>query len=220
MNLMYMIAQPAPSELHISPAGRARIRAAQSRTAPRESKYTLLVLAFAALTLCAAGCQRNIVRASPPSVSSPPPAASTPAQAPPSPPQTTNAPPATPAPEPPATPAPQPAPARTRPAAPAPTEPEKPAETSRPAAPEISPELTPEAKAAAEQHTYADIQHAEQNLQKAEGKQLDSAQHDLVEKVRDFLSQAHDAIHADDWIRAGNLAEKARILSDELAKSL
>ena len=84
----------------------------------------------------------------------------------------------------------------------------------------ISPELTPQAQAAAEQRTNTDIDHAERNLQAAEGRQLDAAQHDLVEKVRDFLAQAHEAIHADDWVRASNLAEKARILSDELVKSL
>jgi outer membrane biosynthesis protein TonB len=185
---------------------------------PAPTKFPLLALALSALAFGAAGCQRNIVKASPPSVSTPPPATN-PAQAPPSAPQTTAAPPAA-APTPPAAPAPQPAPARTRTPAPAATEPEKPAETSRPAAPQISPELTPQAQAAAEQRTNADIQTAEQNLHKAEGRQLDEAQHDLVEKVRDFLAQAHDAIRAEDWVRASNLAEKARILSDELAKSL
>jgi len=186
---------------------------------PAPKTFLFLALALSAVAFGAAGCQRNIVKASPPSVSTPPPAAN-PAQAPPSEPQTTAAPPATAAPTPPATAAPQPAPARPRPAAPAANEPEKPAESSRPAAPQISPELTPQAQAAAEQRTNADIQIAEQNLHKAEGKQLDEAQHDLVEKVRDFLAQAHDAIHAEDWVRASNLAEKARILSDELAKSL
>jgi hypothetical protein len=84
----------------------------------------------------------------------------------------------------------------------------------------MSPELTPQAQAAAEQRTNADIQEAQQNLKTAEGKQLSAAQHDLVEKVHDFLGQARQAIAAEDWVRASNLAEKARVLSDELVKSL
>ena len=180
----------------------------------------LCALALSALVLCATGCQRNIVKASPPSVSTPPPTESTPPVAAPTEPQTTTAPPPTAAPEPPPSSAPQPAPAHHKPAAPAATGPESPSENTRPAAPVISPELTPQAQATDEQRTNADIAHAEQNLQSAESKELDAAQHDLVEKVRDFLAQAHEAIHAEDWVRASNLAEKARVLSDELAKSL
>jgi hypothetical protein len=41
-----------------------------------------------------------------------------------------------------------------------------------------------------------------------------------VEKISGFLSQAHEAILADDWVRAENLADKARVLSNELVKSL
>jgi len=41
-----------------------------------------------------------------------------------------------------------------------------------------------------------------------------------VEKISGFLSQAHEAIIADDWVRAQNLAEKAGVLSSELVKSL
>lgn len=60
---------------------------------------------------------------------------------------------------------------------------------------------------------------AEKNLQAANGKSLNAAQKDLVEKIRGFLEQSHEAIVADDWVRAENLAEKARVLSLELAKS-
>jgi outer membrane biosynthesis protein TonB len=168
-----------------------------------------LALTFSVLTFSVAGCQRNIVKASPPSVPAPP-----------SEPQTTTAPPSASEPAPPPTPAPQATPTKPKPSTPTATEPEKPAETPRPEAPVISPQLTPQAQAAAEQRTNADIKRAEQNLQIAESKQLDEAQHDLVEKVRDFLAQAHEAIHGEDWVRASNLAEKARVLSDELVKSL
>jgi len=60
---------------------------------------------------------------------------------------------------------------------------------------------------------------AEHNLQFANGKQLSAAQKDLTEKIKGFLSQSHEAIMADDWVRAQNLAEKARVLSAELVKS-
>lgn len=60
---------------------------------------------------------------------------------------------------------------------------------------------------------------AERNLQSASGKQLSAAQKDLVEKIRGFLNQSHEAIKSDDWVRAQSLAEKARVLSAELVKS-
>jgi len=179
-----------------------------------------LALTLSVLVFSVAGCQRNIVKASPPSVSTPPPPEATPSPAPPSAPQTTTAPPPAPAPEQPPPAAEEPTPTRPKPSTPSAIEPEKPAETPRPEAPVISPQLTPQAQAAAEQRTNADIKRAEQNLQIAESKQLDDAQHDLVEKVRDFLAQAHEAVHGEDWVRASNLAEKARVLSDELVKSL
>jgi len=176
------------------------------------------LLALSAIALFAAGCQRNIVKAIPPSVSTPPPESGAPPTASTDAPTTTT--PSSAQPAPPANPAPQPAPARHKQPAPASSEPETPAGSSRPAAPQMSPELTPQAQAAAEQRTNADIQEAQQNLKIAEGKQLSAAQHDLVEKVHDFLGQARQAIAAEDWVRASNLAEKARVLSDELVKSL
>jgi hypothetical protein len=48
---------------------------------------------------------------------------------------------------------------------------------------------------------------------------LNAAQKDLVDKISGFLTQAHEAIVAEDWVRAQNLAEKARVLSVELVKS-
>ena len=68
-------------------------------------------------------------------------------------------------------------------------------------------------------NTTGNLTQAEQNLQQASGKTLNAAQKDLTEKIRAFLAQAHEAILADDWVRAQNLAEKARVLSAELVKS-
>jgi hypothetical protein len=64
------------------------------------------------------------------------------------------------------------------------------------------------------------IRVAERNLQAATGRRLNSVQDDLYQKVQGFLSQAHEAIRANDWVRAQNLAEKAQVLSAELVKSL
>jgi len=167
-----------------------------------------------------AGCaSKRIVRAAPASVSTPPPEETAPA------PPTVTPPPAEataePAPEttlpgPPTVPAKRPVAPRPRPA---------PVETAEPAAPkqappQISPQLSPRDLEAAKANTTTNITTAERNLHQADGKALNPAQKDLTEKINGFLSQAHDAVRADDWVRALNLAEKARVLSAELVKSL
>jgi outer membrane biosynthesis protein TonB len=185
---------------------------------PREIFVLLLAAAFGA-----AGCgTKHIVRAAPPSVSIPPPQEAPPLQPPPTPPaaetKTEEPPPEAPPPEePPPAPAKRPAP-RPRPAQPETADPAPP----KPAPPQISPQLSPKDLATAQSNTRSNIKTAEDNLQLASGKQLSlsAAQKDLVEKISGFLSQAHEAIIADDWVRAQNLAEKAGVLSSELVKSL
>lgn len=68
--------------------------------------------------------------------------------------------------------------------------------------------------------TQKAIAAAEHNLQRAYGRQLNSDQLDLVEKIRGFLGQAREASRSADWVRARNLAEKAQVLSEELVRSL
>jgi hypothetical protein len=99
--------------------------------------------------------------------------------------------------------------------------PEPPADQpAHPPAPQISPQLSPGDQAAYERKTNEDVSVAEKNLQQAKGKQLSAAQNDLVEKIRSFLSQSHDAAKSGDLARAQNLAQKARLLSIELVESL
>lgn len=103
--------------------------------------------------------------------------------------------------------------------------PEPPAEAAaeppaRRPAPVISPQLSPTDQASYERKTGEDLSVAEKNLQGAQGKQLNAAQQDIVDKVRSFLSQARDASKTGDWARAQNLAQKARALSVELVNSL
>jgi hypothetical protein len=179
----------------------------------------LFVLFFAA-AFAATGCgSKHVVRASPPSVSTPPPPETAPMPAPTPPPPVENKteeelPPETPLPTPPPLPAKRPAP-RPRPAQPETADPTPP----KPAPPQISPQLSAQDLAAAKNNTTTNMVTAEKNLQGTTGKQLNAAQKDLVEKINGFLGQAHEAIVADDWVRAQNLAEKARVLSAELVKS-
>jgi len=180
------------------------------------TQFAALLFCLAALTL--SGCGRNIVRAASPSVTSPPPgepaprpAASSPAPiAAPELPQ--------PAPELAASPGPEPQPPRPRPA-PVAAEPEPPRPRTEVAPPQISPILTPADQERLTRLSTDQIRIAERNLQLAAGRRLNAVQDDLAEKVRGFLSQAHEAIRANDWVRAQNLAEKAQVLSAELVKS-
>lgn len=174
-----------------------------------------------AVSLGAFGCaNRRIVRAAPPSVSEPPP----PLQDSQPMPQPATPPPVTPTEE---EPAPEVAPPELPPApAKRPVAPKRPAsnETAepappKPAPPQISPQLSPRDLETARKNTTDNITVAENNLQRANGRQLSAPQKDLADKISSFLKQSHEAIMADDWVRAQNLAEKARVLSTELVKS-
>ncbi|HEX4076677.1 MAG TPA: hypothetical protein VHX49_14850 [Candidatus Acidoferrales bacterium] len=85
---------------------------------------------------------------------------------------------------------------------------------------QITPELSPGDEASYERRTADDLAIADKNLGQASGKQLSAAQMDLVAKITSFASQSRDASKSGDWARAQNLAQKARLLSDELLNSL
>ena len=55
-------------------------------------------------------------------------------------------------------------------------------------------------------------------LKKTEGQQLSSSQQEMVTQIRQFMDQSKAAAAAGDLNRARNLALKANLLSDELAK--
>ena len=84
----------------------------------------------------------------------------------------------------------------------------------------MSPRISRAELAEYEKKTNATITAAEKNMQAAYGKQLNATQEDMLEKIRGFLGQAREAMRANDWQRALNLAEKARVLSVELVNSL
>ena len=58
----------------------------------------------------------------------------------------------------------------------------------------------------------------EDNLKKTEGQQLSSNQQEMVTQIHQFMDQSKAAAAAGDLNRARNLALKANLLSDELAK--
>ncbi len=87
-------------------------------------------------------------------------------------------------------------------------------------APQISPQISPTQQSQYARKTNEDIAAAEHNLQQTNGKSLSAAQQDLADKIRSFLAQSRDASKGGDWDRAQNLAQKARLLSDELLNSL
>lgn len=84
----------------------------------------------------------------------------------------------------------------------------------------MSVQLSLEELATYQRLTNEDISASEKNLQQAYGRDLNTAQHDLIEKIRSFLAQSREAIRESDWVRARNLAQKARVLSVDLVNSL
>jgi len=72
----------------------------------------------------------------------------------------------------------------------------------------------------ADQRTTTDqlVGSTEENLKKIAGRQLDSNQQELLKQIEQFLNQSKAAIAAGDIERGHNLALKAHLLSDELAK--
>jgi type IV secretory pathway VirB10-like protein len=175
----------------------------------------ILAVALALAALAISGCHRGVVRAATPSVASKRTIGPMPQPVPADRTETASEP--APEPFPPVAPEPANLPSPV-PARPAPAEPARP--RTEPEPPQISPQLSPQDQADAMRHTNDDIRTAEKNLQRANGKKLDASQTDLVGKVQGFLSQAHEAILANDWVRARNLALKAQVLSAELVKSL
>ena len=191
----------------------------------RNVESRIAVALLCALSLCAGGCEEKKVHAAVPATAPTPPEAQRPMT---TAPDTDAAPPIEAAEPPPAVPAATPAPPVTLPEG-KPQAPRRPAggqlsadtdtDTSHPPVPQISPQLSPGDQASYERRAGEDISVAEKNLQGVSGRQLSAAQQDLADKIRSFLSQSRDASKSGDWVRAQNLAQKARVLSVELINS-
>ncbi|HXN00112.1 MAG TPA: hypothetical protein VN982_16720 [Candidatus Dormibacteraeota bacterium] len=100
----------------------------------------------------------------------------------------------------------------------------QPAESSAPVArpqePIIAPQLSAEETEAARRITQQSLDVAERNLSATQGRTLNAMQSDLASKVRGFMDDAKEAIGNVDWTRARILANKAEVLSKELARTL
>ena len=64
------------------------------------------------------------------------------------------------------------------------------------------------------------IQRTEQLIGQLEGKSLTSEQQERLMTVRSLLGNAREALAAKDLTKASNLAEKARLLAEELSQSV
>lgn len=173
----------------------------------------------ASLSLFCSGCTHNKVHAAAPVTVPPVPPSPVPAQ------DTTKSPASIPAPT---TPAPANPVSATSPPPlnPKPDNPKRPvttpppSEPERPAAPQISPQISPSDQSQLQQQANQFAATAQQNLHHADGRDLNDAQKDMVDKIRGFLDQAQQAIQTSDWERAKNLSQKAYLLSLDLLKTL
>jgi type IV secretory pathway VirB10-like protein len=89
----------------------------------------------------------------------------------------------------------------------------------KPPTPDIVPDLTTQQSASLQRQTDESLRVAERNLAAASGRSLSATQADLASKVRSFISDAREAGRAGDWARALDLAQKAQVLSEQLAGS-
>jgi hypothetical protein len=83
---------------------------------------------------------------------------------------------------------------------------------------QLSPGVSPEAASRQRQSTTLLLSTTENNLKIAAGRPLTPSQQDTVTQIREYMKQAKTSADAGDLQRARNLAFKAKLLSDELAK--
>jgi hypothetical protein len=86
--------------------------------------------------------------------------------------------------------------------------------------PELVPQLSPQDAAVARVQFTESMAVVERNLAATRGRNLSAAQTDIISKITGFVAEAREASGEGDWGRARNLAKKAQILSEDLAKSL
>jgi hypothetical protein len=90
----------------------------------------------------------------------------------------------------------------------------------KPVEPIIAPQLSTQESEEARRLTQQSLDAAERNLSATRGKTLNAMQSDLASKVRGFMDDAREAMGNVDWTRARTLANKAQVLSEELARTL
>lgn len=83
---------------------------------------------------------------------------------------------------------------------------------------QLSPGVSADQASHQRQSTDLLLSTTESNLKAAEGRQLNANQQELVNQVHEYIKQAKASADTGDLHRAHNLAFKAKLLSDELAK--
>jgi hypothetical protein len=87
-----------------------------------------------------------------------------------------------------------------------------------PPPPVLSPQVGKREEDRLRQDATARIERAEQIVQQIDQKKLAREQQDTFSTVQSFLSKAKEAISSSDFERAYNLADKAKLLAEELIK--
>jgi len=105
------------------------------------------------------------------------------------------------------------------PARPAPPRSVPPPAPARPPA-VLSPQASPEEQQRLTRLTSENLVGAEQLLKQIEGRRLSAEQQDTAQTIRSFIAKAREALGANDLARASTFADKARVLADELGRSL
>lgn len=83
---------------------------------------------------------------------------------------------------------------------------------------QLVPGMTPEQAAKHRQTTEQFLNSAEDNLRKLASRNLNQNQQDTITQIRYYMLDAHSALEDGDLSRARNLAFKAHLLADDLAK--
>jgi hypothetical protein len=102
----------------------------------------------------------------------------------------------------------RPAPPRAVPSSPAPRPPAV-----------LSPQTLPEEERRLTRLTNENLASAEQLLKQLDGRRLSMEQRETALTAGSFIAKAREALAANDLTRASTLADKARVLADELARS-
>lgn len=130
-------------------------------------------------------------------------------------------PPSKPAPAPAAPATPPPAAKAPAPPAPAPPAPKEQVPVPQPSPPVVlSPQVGRTDEDRLKQESSGRIQKAEEIIKQIDQKKLNKDQMDTFSTIQSFLANAKEAITAQDYLRASNLAGKAQVLAEELFRAL
>jgi hypothetical protein len=86
--------------------------------------------------------------------------------------------------------------------------------------PVLAPQVGKEGEEQLRRTANSRIQRAEQLIGQLEGKKLTPEQQEQFLTVRSLVGNAREALVSQDLTKASNLADKARILAEELAQSI